>query len=68
MPPETKYTTINNHHQVPGVDIKSFPTLKFWKNGHKEEAIAFTGERDLKGILKFIEDNTSHPWVELTIP
>lgn len=50
-------------NEVPGVEIQSFPTLKFWKNGQKQQPIPFEGDRDLEGILKFLEEHTSHPWI-----
>lgn len=50
-------------NEVEGVDIESFPTLFFWKNGQKDK-MAFTGERDLEGIQNFLKENVSHKWVE----
>jgi protein disulfide-isomerase A1 len=52
-------------NEIPEVEIQSFPTLKFWKNGQKDTPIAFSGDRDLEGLLKFVQENSSHPWVDV---
>lgn len=52
-------------NEVPGVDVQSFPTLKFWKNGSKDTAIDYSGERDFNGLLAFLKDKTSHAFVNL---
>jgi protein disulfide-isomerase A1 len=49
-------------NEVPGVDVSSFPTLKFWKNGSKDTPVDYSGERDLAGFLAFLKENTSHKW------
>lgn len=49
-------------NEVPGVNIRGFPTLKFWKNGSKNAPLEYEGERDLKGLLEYIKKHTSHAW------
>ncbi|CAD8179388.1 unnamed protein product [Paramecium pentaurelia] len=52
-------------NEVEGVSIESFPTLKFWKNGQKDQVISYSGGRDEAGFISFLKENTSHPWVDL---
>jgi protein disulfide-isomerase A1 len=49
-------------NEVPGVNIRGFPTLKFWKNGSKNAPLDYEGERDLKGLLEYIKKHTTHTW------
>lgn len=51
-------------NEIPGVEIKSFPTLKFYPKGKKNSPIEFNGERNQAGIYKWLKEKTSYPWVE----
>jgi len=46
-------------NEVAEVSIQGFPTLKFWKKGSKSAPIDYSGERDLKGFMEFLEKNAS---------
>lgn len=52
-------------NEVPGVNIRSFPTLKFWPGNKKGSPVDFDGAREEDGIIQWIKDHTTHPWVEL---
>jgi protein disulfide-isomerase A1 len=51
-------------NEVPGVSIKGFPTLKFFPAGKKSSPIDFDGDRTEEGIIKFLKEKSSHPWVD----
>lgn len=51
-------------NEVPGVNIKGFPTIKFYKNGSKNAPMDFDGDRTEEGMIKFLKENASHPWVD----
>ncbi|KAM3147268.1 hypothetical protein pb186bvf_000519 [Paramecium bursaria] len=52
-------------NEIEGVNVESFPTLKFWKNGQKDTPIAYNGGRDKQAFLEWLKENTSHPWIDL---
>jgi len=47
-------------NEADGVEIRGYPTLKWFPKGNKEGE-SYEGERDLAGLKKFIEDNTTAP-------
>jgi protein disulfide-isomerase A1 len=49
-----KYDATTNENE--GVNIKGFPTLKYYKNGN---AIDYSGGRDLDSLLKFIGEHAT---------
>jgi len=51
-------------NEVPGVSVKSFPTLKFFPKGNKKNPVDFEGDRTEEGIINFLKEKTTHPWVE----
>jgi len=53
-------------NEVPGVNIKGFPTIKFYPGDKKSSPpIDFEGEREEEGIIKWLKEKTTHPWVEV---
>lgn len=56
-----KYDGSANEH--PSLEIKGFPTIKFFKRGSKSKPVDFEGERDLAGFLKFLEQQMGDDWV-----
>lgn len=52
-------------NEIAGVEVKGFPTLKFWSGKNKKTSVEFNGDRTTEGILNWLKENTSHPWVEL---
>jgi len=52
-------------NEIEGLNIKSYPTLKFYPANKKDKApIDFDGDRNSDGILKFLKEKTTHDWVE----
>lgn len=51
-------------NEVPGVNIKGFPTIKFYPNGKKNSPLDFEGDRTEEGFLKYLKEKTTYPWVE----
>ncbi|EAS03751.2 protein disulfide-isomerase (macronuclear) [Tetrahymena thermophila SB210] len=51
-------------NEVPGVNIRGFPTIKFYQNGKKSTPLDFEGDRTEEGILKYLKEKTTFPWVE----
>jgi protein disulfide isomerase len=49
-----KYDATTNENE--GVNIKGFPTLKYYKNGN---AIDYSGGRDLDSLLKFVSEHAT---------
>lgn len=47
--------TANEHSSL---NVKGFPTIKFFKKGSNGVAIDFEGDRTLEGFLKFLEKQT----------
>jgi len=47
-------------NEVDGVDVKGYPTLKFYPKGSKGSPIDFEGERDLDGIKNWLKENSHH--------
>ena len=45
-------------NEVAGVSVKSFPTIKLWKRGQKDQPIDFEGEREVEGFISFLKKNT----------
>lgn len=45
-----------NEH--PSIEVKGFPTIKFFKKGSKDTPIDFEGERTLEGFLSFLTTQT----------
>jgi protein disulfide-isomerase A1 len=46
-------------NEVDGVEIKGYPTLKFYARGAKASPSEFEGERDAEGIKTFLKEHSS---------
>jgi protein disulfide-isomerase A1 len=51
-------------NEVTGVEIKGFPTLKFFPGNDKKNPVDFEGDRTEEGILAWLKEHTTHKWVE----
>ena len=45
-------------NEIEGVQIKGFPTLKFFKNGSKRQPIDYSGEREVDGFKNGLAENS----------
>lgn len=50
-----------NEIDVPGVDVKGFPTLFFFKGNDKTNPMSYDSGRDLESFVKFLDQNTHNP-------
>jgi protein disulfide-isomerase A1 len=46
-------------NEVEGVDIKGYPTLKWYPKGDKKNAVDFDGERDLDSIKAWLKEHSA---------
>ena len=47
-------------NEIKGVDIKGFPTLKFYPGNNKSKPIDFDGDRTEEGIIKWLKEHTTY--------
>jgi len=47
-------------NEVEGIQIHSFPTIKFYPANKKSEPIDFDGERTLEGFEKFLKEKMKY--------
>jgi argininosuccinate synthase len=47
------------------MDIKGFPTLKFFGKDKSQAPIDYNGGRDTEGILNWLKEHTEYEWVEV---
>lgn len=45
-------------NEVDGVEIRGYPTLKFYARGAKASPSEFEGERDAEGIKNFLKEHS----------
>jgi len=45
-------------NEIPGVGVRSFPTIKMWARGKKSDPIDYNGDREVEGFMKFLKENT----------
>lgn len=55
-----KIDSTANEIDVPGVAVKGFPTIYFFKGNDKANPVAYNDGRDLESFLKFLNANTHH--------
>lgn len=55
-----KMDSTANEIDYPGVDVKGFPTLYFFKGDDKSNPVKYEGERELPGFLSFLQKNVHH--------
>ena len=56
----------STENEVAGVDIRGFPTLKFWGKDKSQPPIDYNGERTADGIISWIKDHTEYEWVDVS--
>ena len=49
-----------NEIDVPGVEVKGFPTLYFFPGNDKKHPIRYEGEREIPGFVDFLGKYTHH--------
>lgn len=55
----------STQNEIAGVEVKGFPTIKFFPGNDTKKQVEFNGERNTEGILNWLKEHTTHPWVEL---
>lgn len=55
-----KMDSTANEIDVPGIEVKGFPTLYFFPGNDKQHPIRYEGEREVPGFIDFLEKNTHH--------
>ena len=48
-------------NDIPGISVRSFPTLKFFPSQSKHNPIDYSGDRNVDAMLKFIKEKSSTP-------
>lgn len=46
-------------NEVDGLDIRGYPTLKFYPKGSKDKPVEYDGGRELEDFKKFLKENSS---------
>lgn len=46
-------------NEVDGVDIRGYPTLKFYPRGKKSSPVDYDGNRDTEGFKAWIKENSA---------
>jgi len=46
-------------NEVDGVEIRGYPTLKFYSKGSKSSPVDYDGERDLEGFKNWLKEHSS---------
>lgn len=56
-------------NEIPDYNMETFPTIKlFRKIGPSKdelEVVEYKGDKTLIGIVEFLEDNATFPWIDL---
>jgi len=47
-------------NEIDGVEIKGYPTIKFYPGGDKAHPVSFEGERNADGIVKWLKEHAKH--------
>jgi len=48
-------------NEVEGVNIKGFPTIKFWPGGKKSSPMDYDGDRTVEGFMVWLEKHVTYP-------
>jgi len=51
-------------NEVSEVNIKGFPTIKFWPGGKKSAPMDYDGERTEEGFVKWLKQHVTYPITE----
>lgn len=49
-----------NEIDVPGVAVRGFPTIYFFKGNDKANPTRYEGGRELKDLIEYLEENAHH--------
>jgi protein disulfide-isomerase A1 len=52
-------------NEIPNVEIKGYPTIRYFPGNNKTKSEEFNGDRSTEGIIAWLKEHTTHPWVEL---
>jgi protein disulfide-isomerase A1 len=55
-----KMDSTANEIEVPGVEVKGFPTLYFFKGDNKKKPVKYEGGRTLDALLEYLQKNASN--------
>jgi protein disulfide-isomerase A1 len=55
-----KMDSTANEVDVPGLSVKGFPTLYFFKGSDKSHPVKYEEGRELKDLVSFLEKNSQH--------
>ncbi len=55
-----KMDSTANEIDVPGVEVKGFPTIYFFKGSDKANPVKYEEGRELDSFLSFLENNAHH--------
>jgi len=53
-------------NEVPGVNIRGFPTIKFYPGNDKKNPVDYDGDRDTAGIVKYLKEHATKPLADET--
>lgn len=53
-----KMDSTANEIDVPGINVKGFPTLIFFPSGSKSQPVTYSGARELEDLINYVEEHS----------